>query len=469
MLRSIKLGEILNLILFRGSWFVFRGSWFVVWGETMRLIIIACAFLLSGCVTRGDTRLDDVSVVRAPAYSANRVLFAKSSPDNRYADLKEGYEIAADAARPGSRRSVRNRDPLSIVISRAYVPADIATCNARSSDFLLGKDRDIAVLLDVSSATDRQEFIAVWYETNVPAGQVLTFQDLLVYSSDSWDAKYPPYFRLRLVDVSAERNTATGELLKQVRSSSSTIAGLVGVPEAGPILGIAALAANQVLGHEKNRALVDFTFQLYDEGLLGQSGGVPLGILQTGGMVVTAPPCGSANDFWTSSFKFDHRLQRIAGEQGPMQGMPYVFATILTADLSVPQIVRTRSAAIMKRLTDPQVAQADLAAAQADAGKLTAALNALNVRETFRRRPSKESFATMVSDVSSSWGSLDAAEQGFFKDAFYQITGAALPDAAAYKAWTANCSVAAPFNAQTGRFEPDTTINGKDTKPCWPV
>ncbi len=32
MLRSIKLGEILNLILFRGSWFVVRGSWFVVRG-----------------------------------------------------------------------------------------------------------------------------------------------------------------------------------------------------------------------------------------------------------------------------------------------------------------------------------------------------------------------------------------------------------------------------------------------------
>lgn len=435
----------------------------------MRLIIFSFALLLSGCISRGDVKLDDLSVVRAPAYSANRVLFASATPDPRYADLKEGYEIAADAAHQGTRRSVRNRDPLSIVISRAYVPENIAECNARNSDILLGKARDIAVLLDVSTASDRQEFIAVWYETNVPAGQVLTFQDLLVYSSDSWDAKYPPYFRLRLVDVSAERNTATGELLKQVRASSSTIAGLVGVPEAGPILGIAALAANQVLGHEKNRALVDFTFQLYDEGLLGVSGGVPLGILQTGGMVVTAPPCGSSHDFWTASFKFDHRLQRLTGDQGQMQGMPYVFATILTADLSVPQIVRTRSAAIMKRLTDPQVAQADLAAAQADAGKLTAALNALNVRETYRRRPSKESFATMVSDVSSSWGTLDAAEQGFFKDAFYQITGAALSDAAAYKAWTANCIAVAPFDGQTGRFKADAAITGKDSKSCWPA
>jgi len=438
----------------------------------MKRFLVLMALVLSACAGRGDLALTEGGAVQTPVYSANKVLFAlpaASGEDARYAQLKEGYELAgASATIPNTRRPVRNRDPLSIVVSRAYVPASLTSCATRMSDALHGATRDIAVLLDVSTAPDRQEFIAVWYQRDVPPDQVLTFQDLLVYSSDSWDAKYPPYFRIRLVDVSAERNTATGAMLEQVRSTSSTIAGLLGSPEVSPVLGIAALAAKSVLAHEKNKSLVDFTFQLYDSSLLEASGGVPLGVLQTGGVVVTAQPCGSGVDYWNNDLRFDHRLQRIQDKSGAIQQVPFVFTTILTADLSVPQVVRTRSAAIMKRLSDPKVEQGEIDAAREDAESLQTSLAALSERERFRRRPSKDSFGEFVSTTDTQFDQLDNGVQGYFLDAFYQITGRSLPSPSAYKSWLANCGEVTEFDAQTGRFVRDPAKKGKDGALCFP-
>lgn len=432
--------------------------------------------LLSGCgLLRGDLGLNEAGAVQTPAYAANKVLFLDppATPDaaspGRYAPLAESYELAQRIAagdKTGLRRSVLNRQPLSIVISRAYVPASLKTCASRLSDIAFGKGRDIAVLLDVASSADKQEFIAVWYQRDVKPGDVLNFKDLLVYSSDAWDSKFPPYFRLRLVDVSSERNTAVGSLLSQVRSSSKAIAGMAGAPEASPLIGIAALAAQQVLAHEKNISLVDFTFQLYGANLLSEAGGVALGVLQSGGVMITAPPCGQGNSYWNGKFQYDNRLDRIETMDGAIQDVPYVSATILTADLSVPQIVRTRSEAIMKRLTDPQVVQSELLSARDDAAKLVTALNMLNVRESFRRRPSKEGFETLVTNVSTT--TLDDAEKGFFLDSFYQTTGRNLPDFAAYQAWIKNCSAIAEFDSEAGRYKVDATKMDTNGDACWP-
>jgi len=455
---------------------------------TMRLLLaILIAFAASGCgMLRSELALDDVSAVQTPIYSANKILFLRPTDDQRYGELRHGYmrdpvatQTSTSGAPPpqaqGTRRPVRNRQPLSIVVSRAYVPTTLPSCLPRATDALFGRrggrraGRDIAVLLDVSTVAERSDFIAVWYQRDVPPDETLTFQDLLVYSSDAWDAKYPPFFRMRLVDVSSERNTAVGALLDQVRSSSDTITGLLGVPGASPIIGIAALAARQVLAHDHNETLVDFTFQLYGEQVLSEAGGVPLGVLETGGILVTAVPCGAGNSFWNNDLKFDHRLGRIETTDGATQDMPYVFATILTADLAVPQIVRTRSAAIMRRLTDPQVVQTELQAALADAQRLEVALAALNIREAFRRNPTKEGFATMASEVEGQWTGLDLTERTFFLDSFYQITGRRMTDASGYVAWARACSSAASFDPNAARFLVDSTITGGDGQPCWPA
>jgi hypothetical protein len=439
------------------------------------IVAVVMTLALAGCSTlRGDPPWGDGDAVRTPTYSANKVLFMEPDPTNgRYALLKDGYEAVAsvnDAKSQGARRSIRNRQPLSIVVSKAYLPATATAqkCgNGRMSDILYSKGRDIAVLLDISASADKQEFIAVWYQQDVPPNEYLSFENLLVYSTDAWDSKFPPYFRMRLVDVSAERNTAVGELLGQIRASSTTITTMVGAPEAGPLLGVASLAASQVLAHERNRALVDYTFQLYGAHLLGEAGGMPLGVLQTGGMLVTARPCGQEETFWSTPLKFDHRLQRITDNAGNVQAMPYIMTTIMTADLAVPQVVRSRTAAITKRLTDPKVVQAEIRDAMQDAQRLSTALGALSERETFRRRPSKAAFAVMVGNVNANWSNIDPVEQGFFLDAFYQISGVSFINAQGYVDWATRCSAAAKFDPETARFNADPNIKDANGVACW--
>jgi hypothetical protein len=436
--------------------------------------VIFIAFLVAACgALRGEIGLRDAGAVQTPVYSANKVLFLQGSdqPDGRVGRLREGYELASQVQRgepAGTRRAVHNRQPLSIVISRAYLPANIAQCNRRASDLIFHGGRDIAVLLDVSASAATPDFIAVWYQRDVPPDDLLVFQDLLVFSNDAWDARYPPYFRLRLVDVSAERNTAVGALLDRVRSSSSAITSTIGLPEAAPIIGIAALAARQVLAHEHNKALVDFTFQLYGEHLLAEAGGVPLGVLQTGGMILSAPPCGAGNQFWANELSYDHRLDRIVDSHNAVQSMPFVFATVLTADLAVPQIVRDRSTAIMNRLTNPQVALEEIQQAQSDATRLMESLGALNLREQFRHQPTKDSFGHLVSEAATNWDARDVVEKSFFLNVFNNVAGRSLSSPADYLTWLRNCSGNSHFDENAGRFVRDPAINGADGQSCWP-
>ncbi|WP_231478255.1 hypothetical protein [Sphingomonas sp. UNC305MFCol5.2] len=444
----------------------------------MRRILIVCLALFSaGCAERGMIGLGDKSAVETPVYGANKVWFMK--PDetttgaidgNRYSDLVDAYQIAAelksDGRLTGLRRSIQNRQPLSIVVSGAYVPATLKQCNGRLSDFIFGSDgRDIAVLLDITSGESELSTIAVWYQRGVKPDSLLNFNNLLVYSNDAWDAKFAPLFRLRLVDVSSERNTAVREMLDRANSTGASLSGLAGAPGAGPLLALATQAAQSVLANEKNKTLVDFTFQLYGGHLLAESGGVPLGVLQTGGLVVSAVPCNQSVTYWENPLKFDHRTARIR-KGASIEAVPYLFATVIGADLAVPQIVRDRSSAIMQRLTDPQVAQREIGEATRDATRLEQSLEALSVRERFRRAPSVESFKTLVTATKGQWSSMDLSLQLFFLNAFYQVTGRTLDTAAAYETWLDNCP-GATFNTESMKFSIDDSI-GTDRKKCWP-
>ena len=141
-----------------------------MWPSRWRGGLAAAYLLLSGCGSlRSELGLTDTSAVQTPAYPANKVLFLDPPKENpidpadpmRYAPLAEGYEIAQriGSGVEGTRRSVKNREPLSIVISKAYVPETLKLCVPRLSDIAFSKGRDIAVLLDVGASADKQEFI----------------------------------------------------------------------------------------------------------------------------------------------------------------------------------------------------------------------------------------------------------------------------------------------------------------------
>lgn len=455
---------------------------------------VAAVASLWGCSSLGAEI--ETLVSNTPVYNNNRVFYLEpiaaepeTGSDPRYQKLLYSYEI------PQSDRdaSIKNGDPVAITISRAYVPFGYT----RQTTSIGGGTRDIAVLLDVAAKPNQDgEYIAVWYQRNVPEGSELTFENLLVYSQDTWDNRVPPYFRLRLVDVSNERNTATGELLKLIGNStdvtSSLFAGGIGTS-----INAGVRAAELVLANQSNVNLLDFSFNLYSTAQIEQAGGMPLGAFRAGGMLLMGypgAPSSSQNQrsasaprtadaemaFWEQSYTYDNRLRRTvhATERSIVQA-PYILATVIRADALVPNVVKERTIEITKKLTDPAEVSKDIQGLISDTQLLAYALQGYSEVEKFSRNPTRETFAKLVAQLEKT----DAAttnDRGYFPDReknwFFSILGNASGQRFGtfklYGNWVLQCADHYDFNFELRRFvvkdkekatQCEATIRGQST------
>lgn len=392
--------------------------------------------------------------------------------------MKESDELDEDKT-----NAVKNGDPVTIIVNKAYVPitsAD-ATQNARLADlFANRKTRDIAVLLDFGARAEQEEnFIAVWYQRDVPPDEPLSFQDLVVYSQDNWDDRVPPYFRMRLVDVSNERNTRTEELLNQVSSLSGNLLSVVSSPLAGPAMSIATRAAQLALANSKNLLLIDYTFQFYSAAQIKEAGGVPLGQFRKGGILVmgqpytakssinpnpTAQGAGTEKEntpkpsFWENNFQFDFKLRRVlsvpesASPTPVAVDVPYMLATVMTTEAVIPNVVKRRSQQITKVLTDREAVRSELSSVIDEAGKLQKSLQAFKMREDFSQSPSKDSFGKFLDTALAN--ELPDPESAWLLASLRNVTQVNLGSFQNYKEWFDRCGNAVPFEPESRKFNP---------------
>jgi hypothetical protein len=209
---------------------------------------------------------------------------------------------AIDEAMKLERRAafVRHNQPLSIIVNKVVMPAYEGT-------------RDMAVILDIDTANKPgEEPLVVWYERDVPGGKELAFQDLLVYYDPAWDSKIPPQFRIRLLDVEKEDNEATRDLLDQVKSLAGAFSGLVPHPIM-PGVEVGLEAAKQVLGHQCNTLLMDYTVQFHAAATAGAAGGATLSFLSTGHWIAIGQNMSSRAGAWAEPLYFDERTYRVYG------------------------------------------------------------------------------------------------------------------------------------------------------------
>lgn len=452
-------------------------------GSEMRKFIagLACAqaLTLGGCDLARSVGFGDGDVVISPAYSANRLMLLEPSADPQYSRLRYPAERPNPRDPSDTRQPVLNRQPISIIISKVHVPTSLAQCINRLSDPLFQGKRDIAVLLDTATQAGPSTALAVWYETGISPGQYLTFENLLVYSTAAWDSRFPPYFRVRLIDVTAERNAATRSALDTVRENGPRIGTLLQAPGASPLISAASEVGKLVLANERNVALLDFTFQLFGEQLAAGGGGAPLGVLQTGGMILTAPPCPAEGEppmFPRGRLRHDNFEFQIVNDDNVALDMPFVYATILSADLAVPDVVRDRSTAIMARLSGPAASASQIDEALKSVGELQASLAALSARERFRTTPNLNSLENFINqavvfapvpDDASTPVRVDASVESFLLTALYQATGKVLESPDAYKTWFDNCKGVLDFDIQAGRAIPANGAVGADGNACW--
>jgi hypothetical protein len=273
--------------------------------------------------------------------------------------------------------AVQHGDPLSIIVHGVRIPDDMSAQFGNQSTF------DVAVIVDIMSGTTQSEAnsLVVWYQTGVPAGQMLNFRDLLVYYDPAWDSAFAPYFRIRVLDVRAlSSDTTLTRTLRSIGTLASSFAGVIPTPVM-PGVAIAMDAASQVLERPQKRVLMDFAVQFYSEEQRRQAGG-DLGQLRRGSWVVVGRPEESfaksnalragpvtatesggspertwqpvASDFWRRPLFVDQQTGQMHDAKGSLMEVPYVLVTISTAHSQVPSIVARRSEELIRLLSSAE-------------------------------------------------------------------------------------------------------------------
>jgi hypothetical protein len=308
------------------------------------------------------------SAGEAPAEASSQ---ADAQPDAQPEAKPNGQPDARATVDTGA---VAHGDPLSIIVHGVRIPDSI------TSDVGPGP-YDIAVILDVMSGTSGGEAnsLVVWYQTGVPAGQMLNFRDLLVYADPAWDSAFAPYFRIRVLDVRdiTMTDTTLTRSLRSIGSLAASFAGIVPSPVM-PGVSIAMDAATQVLERPSRRVLMDFAVQFYSQEQRRQAGG-DLGQLRKGSWMVLGRPeqavarasalmpeavegapqepasgvtrSAVPSDFWRRTLFVDQQTGQIHDTQGGLMNVPYVQVTVSTAMSQVPSIVVRRSDELIRLLS----------------------------------------------------------------------------------------------------------------------
>lgn len=433
-----------------------------------RVASIGLLLAITGCGSTGQQLFGDQSLaVNTPLYRANKIFYigppietAAGAVDRRYAPLVELYE------QENSELDVQNGDPVTILVNKAYLPPSLADPQSRTlrNRLTFRKSRDIAVLLDFgATAGQDEEVLAVWYQRDVPPDEPLSFENLSVFHQDVWNNDSPPYFRMRIVDVSNERNTRTGELLQQVAKFGGQITQLFGTPAAGAVVGIAGRAAELTLANDANRNLIDYTVQFYSPEHAVQAGGVPLGLFRRGAFITMGRPLDEGVEFWDNDFVYDYKRRRVrfAPTSDQVVDTPYLLATVATTQTSIPTVVTRRSAIITRLLSDPAFVREQLGDLLDDAQNLNTALEVYIQRDQFRRQPSVSGFSDLLTNVAGAAGDLPYSERMYLLATFRQTTGQTLSSVTDYQTWFADCQGHLDLDREGKRFTPKPTAPEK--------
>lgn len=302
-----------------------------------------------GCQT--GPSLTEVVVSTPGDYPENKVLYlgrtdcSEGSSDARR-PLLHLYEL--DVHEPNDEY-VGHGDPVAVVLNGVRLPLGVHGSS---------KQRDIVVVLDMlTSGKQKLEPLVVFYQRSVHPGQMLNFQNLVVYCDPVWDSSIPPYFRVRVIDVKAERNRNTRNLLTKCEDLGKSLNGLIPHP-ALPMVSIAIEAANAVLGNQKNKMILDFQVQFYSVGQMQSAGDALLGGLRKGQWLVVGRPRGQDSSFWNKQIYLDRRTDQLIEmisekEKSNFTNLPvpYVSTIILSSDVQVPSLVMDRSQTLLALLS----------------------------------------------------------------------------------------------------------------------
>jgi hypothetical protein len=185
---------------------------------------------------------------------------------------------------------INHNEPASVILSRMYLPEDRAWEVKEGLWWRRGlfgspwycqlcrATIDAAIIIDVWTDERLLEDgkppkpIVAWYQRGVRAGGQLNFNDIVVYAKSQWNSAAPPRIRVRVLDVTGERNREALNGLETANRFGGTIAAMAGNPLAAAAVEAATNAARLVIANNDNRAVLDFTVQFYQAGVPNPNG-----------------------------------------------------------------------------------------------------------------------------------------------------------------------------------------------------
>lgn len=355
-------------------------------------LIGLCALLLSGCMTSlqpGVTERD-LYVVNTPEYPDNRVFYLGASSDKHRTQLISSYDIKTDDSDPV------HGQPLTVIVSSVGLPYVVKNGGGR---------RDLALILDVQAENQgNPQSIVVWYQRGVLPGQTLNFSNLLIYHQESWDDRVAPYFRVRVMDVAAERNLETREALAEVSKYGGLVALALQNPGLTSAISTATRAASLVLAGRENQLLLDYSVQFYGKARVENSPGSYLTPLKLGrfALVGRKPSELSNQQYWKTPMSFDEINGTIQYEQGNSEtpvNTPTVVITITTQEAIVPTLVASKSAYLNRLLTEASAKNLD--EIQRESSDLSQRVRAYILREKVYRYRQKGDLVTLIDAMKS--------------------------------------------------------------------
>ncbi|KWU21889.1 hypothetical protein [Achromobacter xylosoxidans] len=311
----------------------------------LRWGMLGLAGLLAGCAG-GEPRIGDAHTVHTPIYADNRIFYLKPGSDERARVLEQ---TGAPATTQDERQlAVPANAPLSIMMRSVEIPA-LKDAAGRKTAGIDGP-ADYVVILDVAARDDgSNQSIVVWYQRGVQPDQSLNFSNLLVYYVQRWDERVAPSFRLRVMDVTTERNAETLRALQRAQGVANGAASLANNPLVSPLVGVAFTAAELVLANQRNRMVLDYSVQLYSQSAVSQAAGSNLGLLKQGTYVVVGRPEGDSRAFWDKSLVYNTRTNQVFDGATPLN-VPTALVSVGTFESIVPKSVLEKSVALTSLL-----------------------------------------------------------------------------------------------------------------------
>ena len=313
------------------------------------ILAVTLCVAIVGCAVSKQPGFEDRDrfVVNTPSFYDNKVFYVSATLENEKYALRRADQLTEDA-----KSTIVHGSPLSLILNNVTLPPSQAKGT-----------KDIAVVLEIGTASSGESApVVAWYQRGVRADQPLNFSNLLIHFEPRWDARVAPFVRIRVVDVSSEKNEEARDALARVGALAQGISPFIpGANQAAVSLGIKA--ASLVISSSANVQLLDYTVQFYSDEAIAAANGSGLTPLRKGRILLVGRPLEQSSSYW-SSFKgsLDPATTQIFSN-GNAVASPIVTLTVSVAQSIVPAIVAQRSSYLTTLLTTAQ--QADLTAVRA--------------------------------------------------------------------------------------------------------